>query len=270
LGAGTIGTHHPAAIAIEARAPVFDRKKLARLNPTLVTTARLFPLSAAFGLEPIFNLKLGVAAAYRVQVTLTHIKTGKILPPRAIAQLYDEDLVAIDIATARYVALALEEPVVYGQSPILMPTSFRTMGSRHSRALVVEALAADPARIRGSVLVELVEVHRGTPPSRLTEVVAGVHALSRGVFVRVPPGAPPTALERSNRLQGAILDTTEMRGDARITHEMMNFADQLRGRLSALMAVGLPNSELFAMAQVAGLSHAGIRAVAARRDSQAA
>ena len=239
--------------------PAESRKR----NPAAVVTATRHPLRIGYAVEPVVNLKLGVTALLRIEPTLTHVKTGALLPARTFSQLFDEDLMAIDEATARFASLYLQGAARPGQIPVMIPASFRTMGSRKGRNQVMAAIEAAPARVKSSVLIELVEVDKGTPPGRMTEVAALLHAVCRGVFVRVTPGKEVIPPERGSRLNGLTLDVGDLTGDARITNEMLTFGEQMRGLAPALMVQGLPSEVMYAMAQVSGLSHAGIRAPSA-------
>lgn len=254
--------HHPESGPAAGRTPDIDPAEARKRNPAQVVTATRHPLRVDFAVEPIQNLRLGVTALIRIEPTLTHIKTGRLLPARTFKQLFDEDLAAVDEATARFASLFLHGPAKPGQPPVMIPASFRTMGSRKGRNQVMAAIDAAPARVKQGLLIELIEIDKGTPPGRLTEVAGLLHSVCRGVFVRVTPGAEITPPERGSRLQGLTLDVGELRGDARITTEMLTFSQQMKGAAPALMVQGLPSDSLYAMATVAGLSHAGVRAPA--------
>lgn len=265
-----MNSHHPDTVAADAASPSIDPAEARKRNPATVMTATRHPLRVDFAVEPMINLKLGVVAALRIEPTITHVKTGRLLPARTFTQLFDEDLAGIDEATARFASLYLQGGPARGQPPVMIPASFRTMGSRKGRNQVMAAIEAAPARVRSGVLIELVEVDRGTPPSRLTEVAGLLHGVVRGVFVRVTPGKDVVPPERGSRLHGLTLDVGDLTGDARITNEMLTFADQMRGTAPALMVQGLPSEVMFAMATVAGLSHASVRAPAAPAATAAA
>ena len=255
-----MAVHHPDTVAAEARAWAIDPVEARKRNPAKVVTATRHPLQVDFAVEPIQNLKLGVTAVVRIEPTLILLKTGKLLPARTFGQLFDDDLAAIDEVTARFASLYLHGPAAPGQPPVMIPASFRTMGSRKGRNQVLAAIDAAPARVKANLLIELVDVDRGTPAGRLTEVAGLLHSVCRGVFVRVTPGKDVVPPERGSRLQGLTLDVGDLDGDARVVGEMLTFADQMRGLTPALMVQGLPNEAMLPMAMVAGLSHAGVRA----------
>ena len=239
-------------------------------NPATVVTTTRHPLRIDYAIEAMVNLKLGATAALRIEPTITHVKTDRLLPARTFSQLFDDDLTAIDEATARFASLYLQGPAMPGQPPVMIPASFRTMGSRKGRNQVMASIEAAPARVKSSVLIELVEVDKGTPPGRLTEVAGLLHAVCRGVFVRVTPGKDVVPPERGSRLQGLTLAVGDLIGDAKITNEMLTFAEQMRGLAPALVVQGLPSDVMFAMATVAGLSHACVRAPSAAAAKSAA
>jgi hypothetical protein len=255
-----VQSHHPESGGAQTGPPAIDPAEARKRNPATVVTATRHPLRIDFAVEPMVNLRLGRTALVRVEPTLTHIKTGKLLPARTFNQLFDEDLAAIDEASARFASLYLHGPAAKGQPPVMIPASFRTMSSRKGRNQVMAAIDAAPARVKSGVLIELVEIDKGTPPGRLTEVAGLLLAVCRGVFVRVTPGKEVVPPERGSRLAGLTLDVGDLDGDARVVGEMLTFAEQMRGLAPALMVQGLPSEVMTPMAMVAGLSHAGVRA----------
>lgn len=252
--------HHPETGGEEVWRQAAESSEARKRNPTTIVTATRHPLRIDFAIEPIVHLRLGVTAVLRVEPTLTHIRTGKLLPARTFNQLFDDDLAAIDEATARFASVLLQGPSKPGQPPVMIPASFRTMGSRKGRNQVMAAIEAAPARVKSGVLIELVEIDKGTPPGRLTEVASLLLGVCRGVFVRVTPGKDVVPPERGSRLQGLTLDVGDLDGDAKVVSEMLTFSEQMRGLAPALMVQGLPSEAMVPMAMVAGLSHAGVRA----------
>jgi len=255
-----------------ARAPVYvddpntpyragvDVVEEQRRNPVSFVTASGAALRVAFAVEPVVSLRHQVTAALRVEVTVTLVSSGVAIPGRAFSRLGDEDLAFIDNATMDFGALFLSKARLAAQPALILPVSFRTMGGRkgrHSLALVAGG-AADV--LKSSVMAEFVDVDRGTPASRLTEVAGLVGSLCRGVLVRVRPAKDWMAAVRGFKPHGLTVDAADLGdSDARIAQQMLDFGDQAKGVAPALMAFGLPGEGFSQVAIVAGLTHASIR-----------
>jgi hypothetical protein len=131
------------------------------------------------------------------------------------------------------------------------------MGARKGRSALVEMGQGDPARLRRSVMLELVDVDLGTPAARLAEVAALVGQLSRGVAARVQ--AARNALEplRGARLRALTLDVRELGWDSlRLEALLRVMGEQMRGKAPALIAQGLGGEAWLDRARAAGFSHA--------------
>ena len=97
-----------------------------------------------------------------------------------------------------------------------------------------------------------------------------MRTLTRGVFVR--GGLSRDALEplRGARLAGVTMDAAELTNDAsKLAASLLDFGRQARGLAPAVAVQGLPSDDYFAVAEVAGMTHAAVRG-AAQTASKAA
>jgi hypothetical protein len=141
----------------------------------------------------------------------------------------------------------------------MAPVSFRTMGARKGRSALVEMAGSDPGRLRRGVLVELIDVDRGTPVARLAEVAALVGQICRGVAARVHPARDALAPVRGVRLHGVTLDLRELGWDSlRLEALLRVMGGQMSGKAPAVMAQGLRGDGWLARAAAAGFSHATV------------
>ena len=218
-------------------------------------------LQVELSLEPIQNLRHKVAAAMRIEPTVTLVATQRAVPSRAFAKLSDEDLAIIDGAVMDLAGRLLGgSTTAAGQPPLLLPMSFRTISSRKGRQALASLGGVRADRIKNGVLVELIDVDRGTPEGRLTEVTGLLGHICKGVFVRLAPGRDPTVAVRGARLQGLTLDGADLVGDeGEIAGLLLDVAQQAKGMAPALVAQGLSSDILFAVAEVAGFTHASVR-----------
>lgn len=242
------------------RPPDVDPREAARRSPVSFVTVSGERVRVDFSVEDVVSLRHGVTALRRVEPTVRSIDTGLLIPKREFASLDDEDLLFIDAATLAYGALLLPREAHAG-APVLLPVSFRTMGARKGRAALVEMGRGDAALLRRGVLLELVDVDRGTPPARLAEVAALVGQLSRGVAARVHPGRRALEPVAGVRVRALTLDVRELRWDSQRQEALLRvMAEQMRGRAPALIAQGLRGNDWLGRAAAAGFSHAATAA----------
>ena len=232
----------------------------ARRNPVSFVTASGARLRVVFALEHLVSLRHQVTAALRVEPTVTDETSGRMFNARQLFKLSDDELEQIDQATMDYGALFLPAGQDRARTPLILPASFRTMMARKGRGMLIAAAGQAPDLARTGLLVELNDVDRGTPPGRLIEVVGLLRTLTRGVFVR--GGLAKDALEplRGARLAGVTMDAAELTNDAsKLAASLLEFGRQARGLAPAIAVQGLPSDDYFAVAEVAGMTHAAVR-----------
>jgi GGDEF domain-containing protein len=242
-----------------------------RRNPVSFVTASGARLKIEFSLEHLISLRHQVTAAIRVEPRVTDLTSGRVMSFLTLSRLSDADLARIDQATIDYGALFLPVEQKGPRAPLILPTSFRTMMASKGRSMLIAAASQAPDLVRTGILVELIDVNRGTPPGRLVEVVGLLGTLTRGVFVR--GGLEKDALEplRGSRLSGVTLDIGDMANDpSRLASSLLDFGKQARGLAPAIAVQGLRSDDYFAVAEVAGMSHASVRETAAGQSSRSA
>jgi hypothetical protein len=221
-------------------------------------------LRVDFSMEPVVNLERPGTAAMRIRPTVSCETTGVVFPLRAIAKLTDADVARIDTATLDYgaVFLAKAQP---GDPVLIMPVSFRTLTGRRSRETLVSGPRISADQMKRGALVELTEIDRGTPSGRLVEMARLMRPLFRGVMVRLRPGRDALDSIYAARVQGLILDLTELHPDAtQLRAVLRTTAQRIRGAAPALMALGLAEPGHLHLAWEAGFTHAGVRTAAER------
>lgn len=222
-----------------------------------------------FALEHVVSLRHGVTAVLRIEPTVTFRDTGEVIPVRKFGRLADEDMLAIDRATLAFGGLFLPEDA-RKQPPVILPVSFRTMGGRKGRHLLLNVPGASNEKVRQGAMLEFIDVERGTPSGRLVEVVSLVGGITRGVLARLQPNREALGPVSGARFNGLVADFADLGlPDARLETFMRSMAHQMRGKAPALIAQGLAERIHFEMADDAGFTHAAIRAApgdVTRRD----
>jgi len=222
---------------------------------TVATTAQRI-LAVDFSIEELINLRQQATAALRVRPVVRHVKTGAIIPTWAYGRLSDADMEAIDKATLEF-ARRLKPSDSEAQLPLILPQSFRTVTSRRGRTTL--GLATEGAA-KARIIVELIEVDRGTPSGRLAEVCGLLAIACKGVFVRLQPGREAIAPVREVRPHGLSLDAGDIPGaDSYVASTLLEIGEQAKGRSPLLVAQGLSSDGFFAVAEVAGFTHVSLR-----------
>lgn len=246
------------------RSPVrisVDPADEARRTPVAFTTAAGAALRVDFTLEHVVNLRRNITTAVRIEPMVTHLASGRQASARALTKLSDRDVAFIDESSLKYAAVFARSAQGPHTPELILPASFRTLGTQRGRDLLTGTAGLSLGLLRGGVMIELVDVTRGTPAGRLLEVVGLLRALTRGVIARVPPDREALRVLRDARLAGLALDASDLTGDAgKIAADIMAFGRDARGLAGMTMLQGLPAEGFFAAAETAGLSHAALRA----------
>lgn len=246
------------------RSPVrftVDPADEARRTPVAFTTAAGAALRVDFTLEHVVSLRRNITTAVRIEPMVTHLASGRQASARALTKLSDRDVAFIDESTLKYAAVFARSAQGPTTPELILPASFRTLGTQRGRDLLTGTAGLSLALLRGGVMIELVDVTRGTPAGRLLEVVGLLRALTRGVIARVPPDREALRVLRDARLAGLALDASDLSGEAaKIATDMMAFGRDARGLAPMTILQGLPQDGYFAAAEQAGLSHAALRA----------
>ncbi|MFZ5719425.1 MAG: hypothetical protein ACOY5Y_08165 [Pseudomonadota bacterium] len=238
-------------------------------NPVSFVASNGQQLQVAFALEHVISLRHGVTAVLRVEPIVSFYATGEVIPTHRFGRLSDEDVLAIDRASLAFAGLFLPDDA-RTQPPVIVPASFRTMGGRKGRQLLITAPGVPPERLRQGAMLEFVDIDRGTPNGRLVEVASLVGRVTRGVIARLQPGRDALGPVNGARFNGLSVDFAELGlPDPRLEAAMRMLAHQMRGKAPALIAQGLAERWHFEMADDAGFTHASIRAApktVTRRD----
>ena len=229
-------------------------------NPVSFVAASGHKLLIEFALEHVVSLRHGVTAVLRVEPTVRYYATGEIIPTRKYGKLADVDLMALDNATLAFGGLFLPRDA-RTQPPVILPVSFRTMGGRKGRQLLIGMPCASPEQVRQGAMIEFIDIDHGTPPGRLVEVVSLVSGVARGVLARLQPTGDALRPVSGARFNGLSVDVAELGlPDAKLGSFLRQMAHQMRGKAPALIAQGLGERLHLDMAEEAGFTHAGVRA----------
>jgi hypothetical protein len=211
-----------------------------------------------FAVETVTSLRHETAAAARIARAVVDATSGAALTAAELSRLTDEDHLHVDEETFVFAKTILSSPEA--PTTLILPASFHTVASRKGRREMAAVLGE---RLKTGVILELMDIDRGTPLSRLSEVGGLASVLSRGVLVRLAPGRDPTAAVRGYRPHGVTLDACALGGsDTELASGLLAFGEQAKGCAPTVMVFGLPNEDFFAVASVGGVTHASARRAA--------
>lgn len=229
-------------------------------NPISFVASNGHRLRVDFALEHVVSLSHKVTAVLRVEPTVSFADTGEVIPTRKFGRLSDEDMLAIDRAALAFGGLFTPMDA-RTQPPVILPASFRTMGGRKGRHALVNAPGVPPARVRQGMMLEFIDIDRGTPTGRMVEVVSLVGGLTRGVLARLQPSRDALDPVQGARFNGLTIDFSDVSlPPIRLEPFMRLMAHQMRGKAPALIAQGLSDYHFMHMADDAGFTHASVRA----------
>lgn len=229
------------------------------LNPTLFMASNGDRLRIDYSTELVLSLRHGVTAALRIVPKIRVISTDQVIPTHMFGKLSDEDIDLIDRTTLAYAALFLPTDARV-ESPVIVPVSFRTMGSRKGRNHLATLANTTAERIRQGMLIELIDIDRGTPTGRLLEVVGLLGRMGRGVMARLQPSRDALAPVKGAKMTGLTLDLSDFNVQTPQADALLKtMAMQMRGKAGVLIAQGLGHQDQVKMAEAAGFTHAGLR-----------
>jgi hypothetical protein len=227
----------------------------AQSAPVLFVSAGGATLRLDFAVESVVSLRHETTAALRVVRTVRQDDLATPIAAADLRRMADNDLMKIDLETFIFATQYLT-----GSDPrtiLIVPASFTSLATRRGRRALAETLGE---LLKTQVMTEFLDVDRGTPVSRLTEVGTLIASVCRGVLVRLTPGRDPAAPVRGYRPHGLSVDAADFgEHDSQIAAQLLGFAELARGAAPTLMVFGLPNHDFFAVAEVGGVTHASSR-----------
>jgi len=211
-------------------------------------------LEAEFHRERIVNLRNGATIATRLWTRLRNKETGHYLGDGWPERLSASSLGVVNAATVHCAK------TLYGASSfgVFLSASIHTLAHNRNRAEIVqhlERVQVDPAR---PIIVELLDIDRGTPQGRIEEVVGMLAPHCRKVLVRATIDPVPIELLQSCRLSGLSLDCDHLQREPRdFLLRFARFAEAARQVSPLIFALNLHGQAARELALLAGATHGG-------------
>jgi len=236
---GPLADHAPAAA--HWKPPLAGRSSIIELSPT-----KRGSFDLKLSVEGVWNLKRGVLTSFVIE---RHGVRGKT----DVAELEE-----IDVATLAYVSTLLDEQGEQGGALTLhLPLSFTSLATQRTRQRLLSLTQPVREAMRRTVLLEIVDLDPGVPPSRLIEVVGLVHSLFVGIIGRVKPTKAALAAVKGCGLRGVAINAEHLApNQPEFDARLKAFAALSRDVSPNLLVHGLPNLKLIDVATAAGFTHA--------------
>jgi hypothetical protein len=136
------------------------------------------------------------------------------------------------------------------------PVFLEALAHSNSRYALLRALKQTDLNIRRFLVLELVNIPKGFPPSRMVEVVGLLMPYARIILARVPDETTRPALWRSCGLGGVTLDCSQIQpSDRGALTRLSSFAASAAGVGPGIVGFGLRSRGLLLSAWAAGFSH---------------
>jgi len=211
-------------------------------------------LEAEFHRERIVNLRNDATIATRLWTKLRNRDTGQYLGDSWPGRLSASSLGVVNAATVHCAK------TLYGASSfgVFLSASIHTLAHSRNRAEIVqhlERVQVDPAR---PIIVELLDIDRGTPQGRIEEVVGMLAPHCRKVLVRATGDPLPIDLLKSCRLSGMSLDCDHLQQEPRdFLLRFARFAEAAKQVSPLIFALNLHGQAARELALLAGATHGG-------------
>ncbi|EGF91236.1 hypothetical protein ABI_26510 [Asticcacaulis biprosthecium C19] len=219
-------------------------------------------LRIASALEPVFEMKKLAMIGHRFEPTVTEA-TGFPLDARAIAGLDWGDREQVDLANIEQGLKLLKMRHPDQRKMVMMiPAAFSTFASAKARARLMPMVSQAAQEMRLKVLFEIRHLN-GVPQGRAAEVVSMLKPYCMTALGHA--GAEPRAISglRDRGLAGAVVDYDgARRDDGALEVYLTTFTAAARAATGACMIQGFDSLRQMAVARLAGVSHASLKASA--------
>jgi hypothetical protein len=236
---GPLADHAPAAA--HWKPPLAGRTSTIELSPTARGSFDL-----KLKVDGVWNLRRGVITSFLIEREGVRGKTDMA------------DLEEIDVATLVYASMLLDEQVEQGGSLTLhLPLSFTSLATQRTRQRLLALTHDVREAMRRTVLLEIVDLDPGVPPSRLIEIVGLVRSLCLGIIGRVKPTKAALAAVRGCGLRGIAVSADHLAPyQPDFDVRLKAFVALARDVSPNLLIHGLPDLKLIDVATAAGFTHA--------------
>lgn len=226
-------------------------------------TAGGWTLRVASAMEPVFEMKKLAMIGRRLEPVVIETASRVSLDARAIANMDWGDREQIDINHIEQGLALLRTRTAEQRRMIMMvPAAFSTFASAKARARLMPLVTAAAHEMGLKVLFEIRHLN-GVPLGRVGEIVALLKPYGMGSMGQVTADTRAMTTLKGSGLAGICIDFDGVaRDDAALEAWLAPLAQAARTATGACLIRGLDNLHQVAVARLAGVSHATVKAEA--------
>jgi len=255
-----------AGVDITARASMAVGSMNEMRRPTVAgasISAGGWNLRVASAVEPMFEMKKLAMIGHRLDPVVVETSTNVFLDTRAIAAMDWGDREQIDIANIEQGIKLLQMRTAEQRRMVMMiPAAFSTFASAKARSRLTTLVGAASREMGLKVLFEIRHLN-GVPLGRVSEIVSLLKPHCMTVMGHVTTDARAIGGLKGCGLAGVCLDFDGARRDDGVLEAYLApLTAAARAATGACMVQGFDNLHQMAVARLAGVSHATIKASA--------
>ncbi len=250
----------------EGRTAVAPGMAIASRRPALggvLISAGGWNLRVASAVEPVFEMKKLAMIGHRLEPVILESATNASLDARALAKLDWGDREQIDLANIEQgVKLLQMRTPEQRRMLMVVPAAFSTFASARTRARLTSVVGIAAREMGLKILFEIRHLN-GVPLGRISEIVALLKPHCMTTMGHVTAESRAISGLKGCGLAGVCLDFDGVRRDDEALGAWLTpLAGAARATTGACMIQGFDNLHQMAVARLAGISHATVRASA--------
>jgi hypothetical protein len=230
-----------------------------RWSPFVTGDGRAIRVSSR--VDPIFELQQMRMVGHRLEPRLIDLATGEVLTAAATAALSPAERERTDLANIARGVSRLRSTAAGARQPLLiLSAAFSTLGATRGRMSLSAALREAKVDANTRIVCEIRELD-GAPPALLAEAVALLKPFCYATLGLCGEGRAAIETLAPCGFTGLAMKLFDSSDDRQaLLRRMQIFAAQARPGKKVCMAFGLSSPMDLALAQMAGLTHASMRA----------
>ncbi len=218
-------------------------------------------LRVTCALEPLFEMKKMAMIGHRLEATVVEASGNVSIDAKAMAAMDWSDREQVDLASIEQglKLLALKSPE-QRKMLVVVPAAFSTFAAARTRIKITNEVSRASREMGIKVLFEVRNLS-GVPPHRILEVISLLKPYCMTLMGNIGADQKAIARLRGCGLSGACVDyDSGRRDDATLTDYLSGFSTAAKASTGACMVKGFDNLHQVAVARLAGITHASVKA----------
>ena len=242
-------------LSTASMAPLAARIPAGGMRTASLVSASGLKIEAMFQLEPTWHVARQVVTSYATKVSAFAPSEDRPFDAVPTADLTASVAGDLALAALDYALDALRTSST-ARFAVHVPISLRALAASRSRHQLIRRLAEVEQEFRALIMLELIDLEAGLPPSRLTELVAILRPHCRAVFARSPSEFADVRRWRDCRLAGVTLDCEGLEVDERKSIPQLGAFVRAASEVApAVIGYNLRSRSLMLAAWAAGFTH---------------